>query len=105
MSEYIKNYHNENKHCDYEYDCDYEYQLHVHEYLGSTRIAEAEEDPHNHRFCGVTGEAIPCKGSHVHKLLERTDFYENHHHIIKATTGPAIDVGCGRHVHLSLIHI
>jgi hypothetical protein len=74
-------------------------QTHVHEYLGSTRIAEEREDPHNHRFAGVTSEAIPRGNSHVHRLLGNSDFYENHHHEVGATTGPAIPVGEGRHVH------
>lgn len=74
-------------------------QTHVHEYLGSTRIAEEKEDPHNHRFAGVTSEAIPSDNSHVHQLLGNTDFYENHLHEVGATTGLAIPVGGGRHVH------
>lgn len=77
----------------------YEGQSHVHEYQGSVRIAEAEEDPHNHRFAGVTSEVIPQGTSHVHQLLGNTDFYENHHHEVGATTGLAIPVGDGRHVH------
>lgn len=84
------------------YECEnsnYKCQSHVHEYLGSTRIAEAEEDPHNHRFAGVTGEAIPHCNSHVHKLRGNSDFYENHHHEVCAITGPAIPVCDGRHVH------
>ena len=32
---------------------------HVHEILGSTLIAERCDDPHNHRFATVSGEAIP----------------------------------------------
>ena len=36
-----------------------EEQRHVHEFLGSTKLAEEEEERHNHRFAGVTGEAIP----------------------------------------------
>ena len=35
-----------------------EEQSHVHEFLGSTRLAELEEEPHNHRFAGVSCEAI-----------------------------------------------
>lgn len=49
-------------------DCERKYdkscQTHVHEYLGSTTIFE--EIPHNHRFAGVTSEAIPSGNSHVH---------------------------------------
>jgi hypothetical protein len=74
-------------------------QTHVHEYQGSTKIAEEEEDPHNHRFAGVTSEVIPKGNSHVHQLLGNSDFYENHHHEVGDTTGLAIPVGNGRHVH------
>jgi hypothetical protein len=73
-------------------------QKHVHEFLGSTRLAELDEDPHNHRFAGVSGEAIPCGCSHVHEIMVRTDFFD-HFHFIKVITGPAIPVGKGRHVH------
>jgi hypothetical protein len=79
-------------------DCCNNEQRHVHEFLGSTRLAELEEDPHNHRFAGVSGQAIPVKGSHVHEIITRTDFFD-HFHVIKVITGPAIPVGQGRHVH------
>ncbi len=82
------------------FECsDVDCQSHVHEYLGSTRIAEANVDPHNHRFAGVTSEAIQSGRSHVHQLLGNTDFYENHHHEVGARTGEAIWVGEGRHIH------
>lgn len=75
-------------------------QKHVHEYVGSVKLAELNsDDVHNHRFAGVTGEAVPCKGSHIHKILTRTDFFNDHFHIIDVFTGPAIPVGNGRHVH------
>lgn len=74
-------------------------QQHVHEFLGSVKIAEPNEDPHNHRFACVTDEAIPNPCGHVHQLKTRTDFYEDHFHLICQTTGPAIPVGDGRHVH------
>lgn len=76
-------------------------QTHVHEYEGSTRIALISIDPHNHRFAGVTSEAIPFGNSHVHQLLGNTDFYEDHHHELGTTTGPAVPVGGGRHVHFA----
>ncbi len=73
---------------------------HTHEYLGSTKIAEKKEDPHNHRFAGVTGEAIPLpNGNHFHELENKTDFYEDHFHLMCNKTGPAIPVGNDRHVH------
>lgn len=75
-------------------------QKHVHEFVGSVRLAELNtNDVHNHRFAGVSGEAIPCKGSHVHRIVTRTDFFNNHFHVIDIITGPAIPVGNGRHVH------
>ncbi|MBU5482919.1 YmaF family protein [Clostridium sp. MSJ-11] len=72
-------------------------QTHVHEYLGSTTIFE--EIPHNHRFAGVTSEAIPSGNSHVHQLLGNSDFAVGHLHEVGARTGPAIPVGGGKHVH------
>lgn len=75
-------------------------QSHVHEFIGSTKIAEAEEEPHNHRFAGVTSEAIPCGNSHVHSFLVNTDFYEDHHHEVGMVTMPAIFIGNGKHIHL-----
>lgn len=74
-------------------------QKHVHEFLGSTKIAEEDEEAHNHRFAGVSGEAIPTSnGSHKHTICTRTDFFD-HLHEIEDCTGPAINVGNGRHVH------
>jgi hypothetical protein len=73
-------------------------QRHVHEFLGSTRLAELEEDPHNHRFAGVSGEAMGPKDCHFHEIITRTDFFD-HFHFIKVRTGPPICVGEGRHVH------
>jgi hypothetical protein len=74
-------------------------QFHVHEVQGSVEIAEREEDPHNHRFATVSGEAI-CFGKHdhFHEVAFRTDFYENHFHEFRGKTGGAIPVG-DRHVH------
>lgn len=76
-----------------------EEQTHVHEFLGSTKFAEECDDRHNHRFAGVSSEAIPKCGSHVHKIKTRTDFLD-HFHEICVTTGLAISVGNGKHVHL-----
>jgi hypothetical protein len=80
--------------------CQWDEQTHVHEVQGSVQIAEPEEDPHNHRFATVTGEAIPCgNNNHVHDIAFRTDFYEDHFHTFCGRTCPAIFVGGGRHVH------
>lgn len=79
--------------------CNYDdEQRHVHEFTGSTRLAELEDDPHNHRFAGVSGEAISYGKNHIHEIMVRTDFF-GHFHVIKAKTGPGIPVGEGRHVH------
>jgi len=73
-------------------------QKHNHEIVGSVEIAEPQEDPHNHRFATVSGEAIPLRESHIHEVKFTTDFYENHFHEFRGKTGPAIKVG-DRHVH------
>jgi hypothetical protein len=84
-----------------EYRCDNK-QTHVHEVFGSVRLAELEEDPHNHRFAGVTDEVIVVPGGHIHKFRTKTDFYEDHFHPICVKTGLNVRVGEGedaRHVH------
>jgi hypothetical protein len=78
-------------------NCDY-VQKHTHEFLGSTKLAEIEDDPHNHRGAGVTGEAIKYGKTHFHKIETNTDFFD-HFHMIIVSTGPAIPVGNGKHVH------
>jgi len=82
--------------------CNDEKQTHVHEVVGSVRLAELEDDPHNHRFAGITSEAIPVPGGHIHKFESKTDFYEEHFHPICIKTCPDIRVGQGndtRHIH------
>ncbi|MGX9135021.1 YmaF family protein [Rummeliibacillus sp. JY-2-4R] len=74
-----------------------ETQTHVHEFEASTKLAEEGEDRHNHCFAGVTSEVIPRGDSHVHVLLTNTDFLD-HHHEVGIETGPAIDVGDGKHM-------
>ncbi|MBU3110257.1 YmaF family protein [Clostridium lacusfryxellense] len=73
-------------------------QSHTHEFEGSTKIAELVEDPHNHRFAGVSGPSISVKGGHIHKIKSRTDYYD-HLHYIETTSGLQINVGDGKHVH------
>lgn len=73
-------------------------QRHVHEFLGSTKLAEEGADRHNHRFAGVTGQAIPSGKSHIHLIRTNTDFF-NHFHRLRIRTGPAIPVGNGKHIH------
>jgi YmaF family len=74
---------------------------HVHEVQGSTLITTENGQPHNHRFAGVTGDAIPINNGtdHIHKLETITDTFDEHHHCIKVWVGRAIPVGDGRHVH------
>lgn len=60
-----------------------------------------DEAPHNHRFAGVSGEAIFIgNNQHVHEIQTRTDFYEDHFHLICVRTGPAVRVN-DRHVHFT----
>lgn len=82
--------------------CKPDRQTHVHEIVGSVRLAELGEDPHNHRFAGVTEQVIEVPGGHIHKFIAKTDFYEDHFHPICVTTGLQVPVGdCDnkRHVH------
>lgn len=82
--------------------CKSNMQTHVHEVVGSSRLAELGEDPHNHRFAGVTEEVIMVPGGHIHKFIAKTDFYEGHSHPICVTTGLQVKVGScndSRHVH------
>lgn len=73
-------------------------QTHVHEFLGSTKLAEEGDDRHNHRFAGVSSQVIPQGNSHVHVILTNTDFF-GHLHEIGGTSGPAQAVGNGKHIH------
>jgi hypothetical protein len=75
-------------------------QTHVHEFLGSTKLAEEEEDRHNHRFASVTTEEIPKDCSHVHGFSVNTDFFD-HHHEIAGQTDIAVKVGDDKHVHFA----
>lgn len=76
-------------------------EQHVHEIVGSTFIAERCEDAHNHRFATVSGEAIPYRGSHVHRITFRTDSFDGHFHEFTGTSSPAIPVADGRHIHFA----
>ena len=75
-----------------------EAQTHVHEFLGSTKLAGKHNEIHNHRFAGVTSEVIPIPNGHVHSLLTNTDFTD-HFHEAGAVTSPAIPVSSDKHVH------
>lgn len=56
-------------------------QSHVHEFLGSTKLAEENVDRHNHRFADVTSQVILVPGGHVHEILVNTDFIDHHHEV------------------------
>ena len=85
-------------------------QTHTHEFESSTKLAEEGDDRHNHRFAGVTSEVIPLNNkkcddqdgkrykNHKHAIFTLTDFF-GHLHEVAVETGPAIDVGNGKHVH------
>ena len=75
-------------------------QTHVHEFLGSTKLAEEEEERHNHRFAGVTTEEIPVHCSHVHGFSVNSDFFD-HHHEVTGLTELAVEVGDHKHVHFA----
>ena len=76
-------------------------QSHVHEVQGSVILAEEGRDRHNHRFATVTTEVIPLPHhNHKHAFMVNTDFF-GHHHEVAGETGPAIDVGHGKHVHFA----
>ena len=74
-------------------------RTHVHEYLGSVKLEEDGEDRHTHRFAGISGEMIPIRGSHIHKIKTHTDYYNDHFHDVEILMGPAVDVGGGKHIH------
>ena len=82
---------------------DLETQTHVHEFLGSTQLAEENDERHNHRFAGVTSEVIPLSsGNHKHAFFVNTDFFD-HHHELAGETGPAIPVSENKHVHFAQV--
>lgn len=72
---------------------------HVHEVLGSVEVSGCCNNAHNHRFATVSGEAIPCEGSHVHEIKFRTDSCDGHIHEFRGTTSKAIKVDEDHHVH------
>jgi hypothetical protein len=74
-------------------------EYHNHELQGSVKIAEPEEDPHNHRFATVSQGPMPFGNSHVHRVNFKTDSYEGHFHQFCGISSPAIFVGNGKHVH------
>lgn len=74
-------------------------EQHVHEVLGSVRITGHCDEAHNHRFATVSDVAIPCDGSHVHRIEFRTDSCDGHFHEFSGTSSKAIEVDEDHHVH------
>lgn len=76
---------------------------HVHEYEASTLLSEKKGGPrHNHRFAGVTGEAIEIEGGHhIHKYHTNTNTFQTHHHFLSGCTGPEIKLPEGKHTHFA----
>jgi len=92
-----------NSNCDYKYYNKnyYKVERHNHEFLSSTDYEEDDEGfVHNHRIAGVTGAPIKYGKSHVHKIAVYTDTFGDHFHVICDTTGPAISLPGGKHIHL-----
>lgn len=93
-----------NRECNYCRNDERDYreeQRHVHEFEESVKFAEEDEDRHNHRTAGVTGEAILVGGGrHVHRIYTNTDFGD-HYHEIRITTGIDIPIrGTNKHIHV-----
>jgi hypothetical protein len=87
------------KHCKCHHHEEKDCQTHTHEFTASTKLAEENDDRHNHRFAGITSEVIPIRnGSHKHALFTLTDFF-GHLHQVAVETGPAVNVCDGKHVH------
>lgn len=75
-------------------------QSHTHEFLGNAMISLAKRDPHNHRLAGISSEAIPAPGGHIHEIVGNTSFDDNHLHRFSLTSSLQIPVGDNRHIHL-----
>lgn len=93
---------NRNKNCsDSRGNNEYKIKNHNHEFLSSTDYEKDDEgEEHNHRIACVTGPPIKCGKSHVHKIAVFTDTFDDHFHEICDTTGPALFLTGGKHIHL-----
>ncbi|HHX72773.1 MAG TPA: hypothetical protein GX701_07615 [Clostridiales bacterium] len=76
-------------------------QTHVHEVLGSVRLAGPRERIHDHRFARALRKRLsPCPAGIFTDFS--TDFTKGHFHPICVETGLQVPVGTGkdrRHVH------
>lgn len=83
------------------------FQTHTHEFAASTELELKGDLRHNHRFAGVTGEAIPVGQSHIHRIKVNTTFNLNHFHEVIVKTGPAITINPdepkGEQVHIHFV--
>jgi len=68
--------------------------VHVHPFSGVTSV----DAGHHHRYAGIT-ESAPSGVQHVHYYIAETSFDDGHTHQIRGTTGPAIPLPGGGHVH------
>ncbi|SFC38065.1 YmaF family protein [Clostridium uliginosum] len=78
----------------------YRVKNHNHEFLSSTDYAKDEGVEHNHRIAGVTGPPMGPGKYHFHKIAVFTDTFDDHFHKICDTTGPALWLSDGKHIHL-----
>ena len=85
----------------YKDDYKYESECHNHEFQTSIDYKKDDEGKkHNHRISCITGPAIKCDKSHIHKVETFTDTFGDHIHKVCDTTGPAIYLPGGKHIHL-----
>ncbi|MEA4896982.1 YmaF family protein [Bacillota bacterium Meth-B3] len=74
---------------------------HVHELVGSVKLADCVCTAHGHRLAGISGPPIAFEcGGHAHEVFVRTDSFEGHAHEFVGMTCDAVAVSaCGAHVH------
>ena len=81
--------------------CKDEVKCHNHEFQTSTDYKRDDEGvKHNHNISCITGPAIKCGDSHVHKVEAYTNTFGDHFHKVCDTTGPAIYLPGGKHIHI-----
>ncbi|RCW42272.1 YmaF family protein [Paenibacillus prosopidis] len=68
--------------------------IHVHEFKGVTSF----DVGHDHRYASKT-EPAPSGVQHVHRYCTFTSVDNEHRHLIKGVTGPAIPLRGGGHFH------
>ena len=63
-------------------------QKHVHEVLGSVKIYDEKGECHNHRFAGMTGEAVSVRNgkSHIHYVYAKNEISDGHRHEFQVAT-------------------